>query len=246
MKITSRLLVIISILTSERQALTAALLPIYSPPELSFEDGNGRVFPGTINVHFQQLYDSSSFLGLPSGGGLLREVWFRADENFGQRWFSQFSGVQVKMSLFSGSSLSPVFANNLLGDVDTFQKKEDSNFIYSGWNGSGRVADFGLFFGTSAGGFQYDPTKGNLLLDITGLDLPFALDSYKTERSTSVWQDPLAPFASTGILKSESLATLFTFIVPEPSPLLLIGGALGLFLVCRVANSQTKEPNVTV
>ncbi|MBI1842186.1 MAG: hypothetical protein HYR88_15220 [Verrucomicrobia bacterium] len=230
-------------------AIEAADPPIgvISPPELKGRDGNSQAYPGSFSVHFQQRYAAADFSNLPPGGALLREIAFRADQNAGGHFSGFLSGVQITVSTLSDSALSPIFANNKGSDAFTFIRQEETSFVASGWNDPFQLPHFGLAFGPAApavGGYLYDPSKGDLFIDVTGLDITFALDSYTTSQTTSVWQDPLHPFASTGLLKSEALPTLFAFVVPEPSPVALI--AIGIALLCKISYTQRKEFNVTL
>ena len=111
-------------------------------------------------------------------------------------------------------------------------------------SGSGHASEFSLSFGSNKDGFFYNPSAGNLLLDIRSLGFPFALDAYTSTENLSVTFSSLDHSLSQGKLIQKGLVVLFAFYpVPEPTPLALF--ALGFFgFVIARKRRQRKEAHV--
>ena len=243
------LLALVSVVLA-RPMTAATFVSVVTPSDAFTEDGNAY-FEYTDSALFwrryQQVYDASLFTALPPGGADLQEIAFRADAFLGANSGGQRSGIEINASTTSkdSSSLSPVFADNIGLDNARVLSSDQSMRLESGWRGMFTPAFFDIAFDTKA--MHYDPARGNLLLDIKGLIFPFGLDAYHDGLSGSVWPDPANPTAETGQLHFAGLVTLFTFAVPEPSPVSLLGLALGLgvLLLRPLGFPKRKEPDVT-
>ncbi|MBL9169627.1 MAG: PEP-CTERM sorting domain-containing protein [Verrucomicrobiales bacterium] len=105
------------------------------------------------------------------------------------------------------------------------------------------MAPFFALFATAGPFFHYDPSKGNLLLDVTGLYVDSFLDGVSGDQPLSVWQR----FGEKeGRLVNKGLVTGFNFVVPEPSGVGLLGLGAGLAVLAGLASSsKQKDSDVT-
>lgn len=209
----------------------AQLTGIYTPPGSHFVDGNSS-FDGSPGYGFQQIFLAEWFSDLPKGGGVIKQVIFRSDASiFGQKnWAGSVTGVEIGVSTIqkSTTSLASIFAQNVGADRTLLSKTTDVSFVANLPSGSGHASEFSLSFGSNKDGFFYDPSAGNLLLDIRGLGFPFALDAYTSAENVSVTFSSLDHSFSQGKSVQKGLVVLFAFYpVPEPTPLALF--ALGVF-----------------
>jgi hypothetical protein len=146
------------------------------PNELENVEGDiNNAFPfnitpifGANSMRYQQLYEASDF-GLLTGPELVTQIAFRPDGEFGGNFASTLTDIQVNLSTTSASAaLSNVFANNV---------GPDESVVYSGAlslssNSIGPIGgpkEFDIVI-TLQTPFLYDPTAGNLLLDVRNFD----------------------------------------------------------------------------
>ena len=158
----------------------------------------------------------------------------------GRIWDGRLTGVQIKFSTTTrdASSLSPVFAENEGSDAKVVVSADQSRFVFSGWSGRDQVSGFSAFFATADSGFHYDPSKGNLLLDVTGFYVDFFLDGVSGDQPLSVWQR----FGEKeGRLVNTGLVTAFSFVIPEPSAVGLLGLGAGLAVAAGLASSSKRK-----
>lgn len=220
---------------------------IYAPPDSRFLDGNSS-FDGSPGYGFQQLFPAGLFSDLPKGGAILKGVVFRSDASiFGQsKWADNVTGVEVGVSTTTktSSSLSPVFSENVGNDRTLLTQSSDFAFMGNSPSGTGIPSEFSLGFGSNIEGFLYDPAAGNLLLDLRGFGVPFAVDAFTSTENLSVAYSSLDPSFLKGRLLQKGLAVVFGFYpVPEPTSLGLF--ALGVFcLFIARKRRQRKEAQV--
>ncbi len=237
------------VLLSSVHAMGAVVqrVDVVSPPELANTDGPSFVTPAAFSVHYQQLYPSSLFSALPPGGGLLKEVAFRVDAPSGGFWNAQKTGIQVTVSKFTQGSLSPVFSANIGTDGFRLIDSSQNISLNSQWIDAFTPTRFGIAFGVGASeGFHYDPSQGDLLVDVSGLSVPLLLDSYVGTKPIAVWQSTQDFNSPQGRLSSEGLVTLFHFTVPEPGSSAFLALGLGALLLTRASQRKLKEPNVPI
>lgn len=156
----------------------AAILHAIVPNGLGDIDGdrsspypflNTGIASNNISLRHQQVYDASQFSSIPSNGAYLIWVAFRADCAGG--YSSSVSNIEVRLSttLKSPSTLSAVFSNNIGLDervvyqsarysVPTRYRSPVPPYCppVQSWDG----------FISFASPFFYNPTKGNLLMEI--------------------------------------------------------------------------------
>jgi len=205
-----------------------------SPGDLN---GNSafRPFNTSESGRFQQVYDSSLFGTLPTGGGLIAAISFRVDPFLGLPFSAGIGNLQLNLSTTSRNpdGLSLIFDANI-GANDMVVLGPGP----VGINGEGGVgvSSFDVTFGFSSP-FYYDPAMGNLLLDFriyTGAGTDpgriATLDAFDVagDGVSSVFAFGNG-LPSMGQASSLGLATAFLFTpVPEPSSLALLAVGLGM------------------
>ncbi len=219
-------------------AASSAWADIVVPGDLADMEANeGNSFPFNIAMsgfdsqRYQQVYDASEFGMDPlSISGLM----FRPDTLAGDPFDTMISNVEIRLSTTPQpvDGLSLTFANNVGADeVTVFSGALSLSSADTGVNlpGVPRDFDIGIAFDTD---FTYDPTLGNLLLDIsvfesastTAFDAAFVGDD-TTSRVFTTISGAISPTAD--MADVTGLVTKFvTTDVPEPGGLTLL--ALGL------------------
>ncbi|MDZ8258061.1 hypothetical protein [Nostoc sp. ChiQUE01b] len=212
---------------------------IIVPNEVEATEGNSNnswPFIGNFRGRYQQVFGASEFASL-SEPQLISQIAFRPDSDFGSSnaFSSTVSSILINLSTTKSApdNLSKTFADNVGVDNIT---------VFSGAL-SLSSADEGPVFGPKKfdivinlqNPFLYDPTKGNLLLDVknfVGSDMIFSSIQFDAQENISIsngdsdsvsrqWSsDP--NFANADGLDTIGLVTKFTFesevvSVPEPS-----------------------------
>lgn len=216
-------------------ALPAQADLIVVPNTTTTADGNSAIVAG-VNVRYQQVYASSQFVG----PGVIRitEIAFRPDSSFGSSFAPVTDhGVRFDLSTTSGApnGLSLTFDNNV-GSDDTIVFNGDWTRSSANSPGPGNTRAFDVLLGFTTP-FTYDPSQGNLLLDIRGPStdvlFPAAFDAVTASTVTGkIDASPASSVIGAAVGPGEGLVTRFTFKeVPEPNSLTLIGlgGAALLF-----------------
>ncbi len=226
-------------------------LPIF-PPGHSTTDGNSfSTIPfsgGASTVRFQQIYDASGFVA--QGGTipyLIRSINFRVDA--GRPGFgSQFPDFQINLSTTSRSidGLSSLFTDNVGADDTAIVARGSFSFAVNS------VGDFNSIFLTTP--FYYDPSRGNLLLDIRNFGggntiwgiPPFTGPAYVDasnvtgDRVSRVFANDVD--ALSGTADSLGLVTQFWITpVPEPPALALLAVGLGVLALGWKRMKKGKE-----
>ena len=191
---------------------------------------------------YQQVYDASLF-GNPSAPLIISAIAFRPDAEFGGVFSESFTDVELRLSTTSAASdgLSATFADNIGGD-ETLVRDGEITLSSSNLPGPGdtRAFDVIIPFSTT---FSYDPTLGNLLLDVFNNDLADSdigifFDATSNLESpddglSRVFGPEGNPSASSGRVDSLGLVTQFT-IVPEPGAVVPTPSAAAASGLCGV------------
>lgn len=191
----------------------------------SVEGNTANCYPfNCLAQHYQQVYDDSEFGSSPLE---IDGIAFRGDTIYGSAAASYAATIGLSTTAMSVDGLSPTFANNLGGDAET---------VFSGIVTVATTADSGgptpfsfvIAFTTP---FVYDPTLGNLLLDVVtnGTTTDGYLDAVALGGDTVSRVFSSSPSATIGSDDSLGLVTQFITsqaTVPEPPSLALI--VLGL------------------
>ena len=149
-----------------------AVVPnVVVPNSATSTEGDGEnAFPFDIastgrtdTMRYQQLYDASQFSNF-SSGGFITQIIFRPDAFAGGAFAATLPDMQINLSTTSvpDDGLSLVFANNI-GPDDTvvFSGPLPLSSDFTG----GVPKDFDIVINLTTP-FFYDPSMGNLLLDV--------------------------------------------------------------------------------
>src|SRR5881394_850451 len=102
-----------------RPASAQPFAQIVAPNNLSSAEGNSLAsypFDGFLgSMRYQQVFDSSQFSAISSGGGYISAIGFRHDGTCFGSDGQAISSLQINLSTTPNApdSLSPVFANNV-------------------------------------------------------------------------------------------------------------------------------------
>ena len=244
---TTRFTLLAIMITLNLRAAAASVGVIVPQDALKFDSDSSSE---SLNYagHLQQVFDAKLFANLPPDGALLRGVYFRSDQLFGFNWSGTIKGIEINASttLKDTSSLSPVFAENIGADSVQLVHPEDFHSLHSGWHSDSTVSNFGIALGTVGAGFFYDPSKGNLLLDVRGLGFPFRLDAFHANQTVAVFPDLFDRNGPRGVLSSDGLTTAFGFFIPEPSSAAMLGLGAGAVMLMGNLNKKRKDSDVTL
>lgn len=214
---------------------------IVAPNAFGAANGGDQANTAPFNniSRFQQIYEASQFSAL-SGPELITKIAFRPATSQGAFTYSA-SSIQFDLSTNKEavSSLSTTFATNV-GSDDQVVYSGALSFISAGTPGGGAAGPFDAIL-TLKTPFLYDPTQGNLVLDIRNFGPPannIFIDGGGDHSTALVYVDN-STSAATGTVQPAGLSTQFTFVpVPEASMtaffgLLLAVGMGGLVFAAR-------------
>ncbi len=208
-----------------------------------------------VSQRYQQAYDASAFAGL-TGPLTIEGISFRPDAVLGSAFATTLSDIQINLSTtLSFGNLTEVFANNV-GSDDTIVVDRGTLSLSSGFTGpAGGPKDFDIYIALD-NPFVYDPTAGNLLLDVPnylGQEDSSILPVFDADLSGELWRGYTTNPVVDGVSSSDAtyfgpgfgLATQFTFTpsetgdpatVPVPGAALLAMIGLGM-----VAHRQRRR-----
>jgi hypothetical protein len=208
------------------------------------EGNNGNGAPFTIPTRVQQVYASSQFSSL-GGPALITQLAFRPDAPFGNPAVFTISNIEIDLSTTNASpdGLSTTFASNIGPDVLTVFSGPLSMTTADTGPAAG-PKDFDVIINIAP--FLYDPSSGNLLLDVrnfssaltgTALDAEAVLgDSVSRVFSTT------GATSSTGTADTLALVTRFTITpVSAPGTLALLVLALATMVPVRWATKAMRS-----
>jgi hypothetical protein len=196
-------------------------VPLIVPGYLATQEFSQSSGTFSIAQRVQQVYGASEF---PNGPILIRGIYWRPSPSDGFAFRTVVPDIQVNLSTTSKQpdGLSPAFADNVgLDDQVVFNGplKLSSHFQ----NAAAGTKRFNMFLRLQHP-FYYDPTQGNLLLDIHNFQGSAAsnTDAYGLNGdggSRAIALDPnatSADFTDTGI---DPIQIIFTRVRPKkPSP----------------------------
>src|SRR5688572_29948313 len=165
---------ILTVLVSLASAAYAHAATLVVPNDLSASEGNdGNGFPFSIqgaqipSMRYQQVYGSSQFTALSASGEFITEIRFRPDATNGSPFSATLPDIQINLSTTAAApdGLSATFANNV-GVDNTLVFSRGPLATSSGFTGpAGGPKTFDMVI-TLTTPFFYNPTRGNLLLDV--------------------------------------------------------------------------------
>lgn len=202
---------------------TASAATVVVPNSLANVEGNsGNDFPFNISIYtptpsmrYQQVFQSSEFSAF-GGPSLITQIAFRPDGGtYGSAFSSTLSSIRIDLSTTSVApdSLDSTFAKNVGADAKTvYYGSLPLSSAFTGPEGGPKNFDITINLTTP---FFYDPTAGNLLLDVRNYDggVTTYIDSQltsgdSTSRVFSVVSGRVDD--SSGERDSEGLVTQFT------------------------------------
>ena len=208
-----------------------------------------------VSQRYQQAYDASLFSGYTAPLTISR-IAFRPDIEYGSAFTTTLLDIQINMSTtpLALGSLTGVFANNL-GSDDMVVVNRGTLTLSSGFTGpAGGPMDFDIFIDLDTP-FTYDPTAGNLLMDVRnylGQADPSIFPVFDAEFSPEIWRawttNPDVDGVnspSTSYFGAMGLVTQFTFTQSEdalviPAPPAVFLGLLGAVVVTWAHKRRTQ------
>lgn len=223
---------------SVRLGMAFDLFTIAVPSNLASVEGNAALgYPlniGFFNLssqRYQQVYDASQFTLVP-GGGYITAISFRVNGTLGP-FTSTLPDVQLDLSTTPKppGGLSLTFADNVGWD-DTVVYRHGPLTLSGSGGAKPNPFDVTITLTTP---FRYDPSQGNLLLDIRnfggGQTVQFDATSQYGDTLSRVFTDVSGVDAAMADGASASgLVTQFTVEAPEPSTVALFALGLGALL----------------
>jgi hypothetical protein len=213
------------------------------------ESNNGFPFNiaffGISSQRYQQVYASSQFSGFGGHPELITQIAFRPDAQFGSAFSSTLPNVRIDLSTTHAvpGSLSSTFANNVgPNDQVVFSGPLHLSSSFTGPPNGPKAFDITIPLQHP---FLYNPSQGNLLLDVrnfgggstTQFDATFNFGSNSSRAFTITSNGVNDP---TGLTDNGALVTQFTGTlptsgggVPEPSTLALFGVGAASLVVRR-------------
>lgn len=235
--------ILLGIATLFLPILASARADLYIAPlaQASSEGNANNGFPLLLNggIHYQQVFGASEF---SSAGSplLITALSFRQDGALNLPFNTTLSSVMIQLTTTSKAvdGLDTTFANNLGADVTTVF---NGSLSLSSSNGVGpggtRAFDLVITFQNS---FLYDPSKGNLLLDIANANTGDSRTGASLDAQNTTGDSISRIFAlgagSTVATTSDSIGLVTRFTaqsVPEPSSVVMLG--LGLASMATIA-----------
>lgn len=210
----------------------------------STEGDSNNGYPFNISAfsltsqRYQQVYNSSLFSSLPAGGVEITGMAFRIDVGTGASFSSTLPDIQIDLSTTatSANTLSSTFASNV-GANDTVVVGAGPLALSGTTGGTPNPFNIIINFTTP---FIYDPSAGNLLMDVHNFGGGGTTQFDSTDVGTGIARNftegsGVGSPTADGVINSSGLITEFIYQpVPEPGTLALAGlGGLTMLLGFR-------------
>ncbi|MFV1968604.1 MAG: PEP-CTERM sorting domain-containing protein [Pirellulaceae bacterium] len=203
-------------------------ITIVAPTGLEDMEGSNRIDTGDGPFRVQFLYAASDFRSLPEGHRLIVGTAGRADDRQSNPFSRSYADLEIRLSTTSVNDLSTTYADNI-GQDETLVFDGPSSVSYPATGPAEGPRPFSEG-GTFQTPFFYEPSLGNLLVDITA---PLgstgdsgSFDAHETVGSRSLVSGD--PTQAVGQWDTIVQVRQFTF-VPEPTTFALVClGLIGL------------------
>jgi hypothetical protein len=210
---------------------------IVSPNGRENTEGNGYTSSSDAigPIRFQNLHPASAFASLPEGKSRIVGLSLRLDSNSASPLTIGFPDLEIRLSTTSASTLSTNFADNIGADETLVLSGDITQTLPLG----GPPRGFGEAFHFDTP-FEYDPSVGNLLVDMNlkgGTDRGFSFDIHGTPGVIS-WVQDFPPVNPLGRSFSNLLVTQF-IVVPEPAALVLMVAGCGSLTFLRTRSRRS-------
>jgi PEP-CTERM motif len=190
--------------------------------------GTDNRFPFLVTggMRYQEVYASSQFSAFGGTPQLITEIDLRNGVLVNEAFTATIPNITISLSTTAKApdGLSATFANNV-GPDNTLVYSGSLTLSSTNANGPGgtKVFDVAIKFQTP---FLYDPTKGNLLLDVDNLSGATSNVNADFFDAVNITGDPVSrlfggegnPGATSGSLDSLGLIAQFQFAAPPPPP----------------------------
>jgi hypothetical protein len=179
------------------------------------------------SMRYQQVFDASAFGQLAPGGEFITQIAFRPDAIFGDAFSTLFPDIQINLStsLAGPDGLSTTFMDNVGAD-DTEVFARGPLFLSSADTGP-VPRDFDIVI-TLTTPFLYDPSAGNLLLDVRNF-VPVST----------------TPFDAVEMM-GDSVSRRFAFDVNDPNAIAGGGPTIGLITQFVTPSTSVPEPGTAL
>jgi hypothetical protein len=233
-------------LASTCAVLAQGTFQVVVPNAQANTEGNSSASGPFTNssFRFQQVFDASQF-AIPLGAsGRMNNISFRIDGAATESMLLFFGGSSWTFSTTTRSpdSLSPVFADNPGADAVTVR---NGAFSFAGNPATpGMPGDFQNPTVSFTSEFWYDPSRGNLLLEVAGVAgqafRPGALDGHTAVGDSVSWVFANSNLTPSGSTDTFGLVTRFDFtIIPEPASWQLLIVAILVSAIVFRKNQRT-------
>ncbi len=201
-------------------------------PVANWRDGNSVKYGLTHGTRLQQVYSAESIAKIAPQGGWIDGFILQADSVWKGSINGDLKGIQMLMGYTSldPKALNSDFASNRTGEMTEMRGVDDTSHLDIASDGRQPLGP-AVVLGFDGKGFFYDPTRGNLIIDIPVAAFGIPLD-YQTD-GKGAFGSVFADFGSKGYPDSGEVSaggfvtSLRINRIPEPSVvgLAALGGA---------------------
>ncbi len=214
---------------------------IVVPGDLATKEGDSSILEpfNSSSFRFQQVFDASQF-AIPEGKfARIASISFRLDGgNSAGVLLNAFGGgfVGLSTTLRNPDELSTVFSENIGSDYLTLY--EGAFSIGGSFQPGEAPQPWGQTIPVRSREFYYDPSQGNLLLDVggfgRGIFRPGSMDATDVRGNSVSWVWSSDGNSLSGTAETRGMVARFGItLVPEPSVWAILISGLALALVFR-------------
>ena len=202
-------------------------------PVENWRDGNSVKYGLTSGMRLQQVYSSESFAKIASQGGWIDGFVLQADRVWKGSIQRDLKGIQIFMgyTFLDPKALNSDFASNRTGEMMEMRSNDDITPLEIASDGRQPLGP-AVVLGFNGRGFFYDPSRGNLVIDIiptAGFGIPLDYQTDGKGEFGSVFADfGFKGYPDSGEVSAGGFVTSLRINrIPEPSVvgLAALGGA---------------------